>query len=1116
MQSQREKQPFFKPLSTNELSKPSSLYESSMRQKTSQTPFQINRQKENENLQQRTLQEQIVGTEKLSSLHAKLQLEADKIRKWKLQTEIEIRQKDKKILEATQTVESLRKSILELQLQNESLSLKLQEEIGSREDILQRITATRDMCNLLKEHSARTEERLSKCETERTELKYLEKEHLKQFEDLSQKFSNLEITAREEHIHLTNLLNEERLEKEKVENEMKETIAVTEQKLKTLECQCEEKDIEIRDVRADLRKNEEKMHEMICMLDDYKLQLTTLQDDFNKKESLLCDSDDQLSKAKEKSSLLEKQINSLTENLNTIQREKETLQNEFKDSENNFNTQIECLTTELEECHKDIRTIKDSLSSVQDQLEKALNTIEEMKSDRDVVIMEKSELECKLTSLLEEKNLLESDRKRNFEKMDEMNSLIEQLTLNIADQKEQLITELATTDGLRNKIDVLHGEKRKLNNDIENMLKEINIKNDVLQQFRLDFEQEKNDTSCLNKEITRLSDLLRQEKDKLDDLFIQKRNLGDELLCLQQELAEKDKELNLKHKELEKSSKMAFKLENKLEEYVQQEQIMRSEIQELKANLEERLTEIESLKEYKDEQDKMLNGELENKAKEATALDSKVKNLKETVSSKTKQVKELEKEVRSLKSKLTSQTKETENRDKQLVDLHDEMNSLNQEKQDLIKQNQEFKCQADDGTRIAEEALKKENAMKKQSEKAVKDKEDAVQRCEHQIAEMMATLEKYQQENQKIVTQKDKEIEEMKHKIEQKENKNKKETNDTVVELNNKLQELTEKLSLSESDKVAANKKVIKLEKRVKKYENDVSKMQAKINQLQEIVDVIKSKKTEHIGVQVELEVSNPQSLVETLPAARKSPDSLSRNTKIEKPVVLKPITPNIRVAPKTPQLGHSKIDARTPAKSACTPVLFKTPTGKSPSSVLKTPQRSILKQTEKNSCVKKRRVAFEANASDSDDSSSSELMEVEIGEIDDRYKAGQKNLPLHVRPSPKLKTPEINTSDDEDVTEASRLPLQRKPRGPPITKTPQQEVRVNLSASDIKENVNRKQDIQEKKPISPRTPNIRKTPNKPQGKFFKSSPKNRQLNKPKTYKEETWFDIDAVFGFED
>jgi predicted RNase H-like nuclease (RuvC/YqgF family) len=63
-----------------------------------------------------------------------------------------------------------------------------------------------------------------------------------------------------------------------------------------------------------------------------------------------------------------------------------------------------------------------------------------------------------------------------------------------------------------------------------------------------------------------------------------------------------------------------------------------------------------------------------------------------------------------------------------------------------------------------------EKEMKKLSERALSNKEETVQKCEHQIAEMMATLEQYQQENQKIVCQKDKEIEEMKHHIEKSEN----------------------------------------------------------------------------------------------------------------------------------------------------------------------------------------------------------------------------------------------------------------------------------------------------------------------------------------------------------
>ncbi|VDH92807.1 synaptonemal complex protein 1 [Mytilus galloprovincialis] len=1043
MQAQREKQPFFKPLSnlsTNEMTSPSSLYESAVRQKTNQTTFHINRQKENES----TKQDQTVGTEKLSSLHAKLHQEADRIRKWKVQTEIEIRQKDKKIQEATQTVESLRKSVLELQLQNESLSLKLQEEMGSREDIMQRINATRDMCNLLKEHGARTEERLLKCETERTVLKDLEKDHLKQFEGLSRQFSELEITANENRDHLTNLLNVERQEKVSMENELKGNVAKAELKLNHLENQCEEKDIEIRDVRADLRKNEEKMHEIMCHLENCRIKLTTLQEDFDKKESLLCNSDDELTRSKKHCSILEIQIKELTDSLEKIQNEKELLEKEYKDSENTLNTQIECFTTELEACNMELKTEKERVVSLRDQLEKALNSIEDIKSAKDLVIMEKSEMECQLNSVIQQKDQLETEREENVKTMSEMNLTIEEIKCNLHNHKEKLNLEFATSDDLRNQIDILDMEKKKMNDDIGNLVQELASKNEILQRLQSDIAEQRTGSSCLNDEVARMSQLLQEESEKLEDMFIQKRNLGDELQSLQQELLNKDTELNSKHKDLEKSSKLVKKLETKLEECTNSEEQLRFEIQDLKSSLEMKISEIENLNENREEQ------------------------------------------MRALKSKVTSQTKETENKEKQIEELNEELRNINQEKQDLETQNNELRCHANEEKKAADEARKEEKQMKKMSEKASKDKEEMVQKCEHQIAEMMSTLEKYQQENQKIVAEKEKEIGEMRILVEQSESRSKMETNDVISDLNNKMQDLSKKLSSTEGEKVSADKKVTKLERKVKKYENDISKMETKIKSLQDIVDVIKSKKTENIGIQTELEIQHSK-LPITSPS-RKRTDIGMKQTQKERTT-----TPNIRVAPKTPQLNHMKMDVKTP-EVPCTPVLFKTPTAQTPMSAMRTPQRSILKNTERNSAVKKRRVAFESDGSESDCSSSSELMEVEIGEVDFRYKAGQKNLPLHVRPSPKIKTPEIRGmgSDDDDMTDRSRIPLQRKPRGPPVPKTPKQE-----------------------KMVVPRTPNIRKTPSKPPGKFFKSSPKDRPSHKAKQ-KEETWFDIDSVFGFED
>ena len=100
------------------------------------------------------------NADRLKDLHSRLHQEAEKIRHWKVSTEIEIKQKDKKLSDAMQTIDTLRKSILELQFQNESVSTKLQEEKSMHQETLQKIVGTRDMCNALKEHMAKLEKSL--------------------------------------------------------------------------------------------------------------------------------------------------------------------------------------------------------------------------------------------------------------------------------------------------------------------------------------------------------------------------------------------------------------------------------------------------------------------------------------------------------------------------------------------------------------------------------------------------------------------------------------------------------------------------------------------------------------------------------------------------------------------------------------------------------------------------------------------------------------------------------------------------------------------------------------------------------------------------------------------
>ena len=100
--------------------------------------------------------------ERLSSLHSKLHKEAEKIRNWKNEKEIELKQKDRSLSDALQTIESLRKSIYELQVQNESYSTKLHQTELEKEETEQNIKTVREMANMLRDQMINLESRIVK------------------------------------------------------------------------------------------------------------------------------------------------------------------------------------------------------------------------------------------------------------------------------------------------------------------------------------------------------------------------------------------------------------------------------------------------------------------------------------------------------------------------------------------------------------------------------------------------------------------------------------------------------------------------------------------------------------------------------------------------------------------------------------------------------------------------------------------------------------------------------------------------------------------------------------------------------------------------------------------
>ncbi|XP_013417748.1 synaptonemal complex protein 1-like, partial [Lingula anatina] len=343
--------------------------------------------------------------DEFSSL-SRLKQTAEQLREWEVKNDIEIKKKEHLIQEGKQTIESLRSLSLDLQLQNEELSRKLQEELENQEEIAKKVEATRELCALLKSHISRLDEKLLQCEREKTELSNLQKDYGSKFEELSFKFQQLQLTSSEQQNALSNQLIKEKEEKAKCLEEERQKLVQSKTEMLEVEKQLEIKLDELDSLSAALKENQKEAEVLQQTVENLQSKLQVCQG--NSKD-------------------LEERIKALSEKLLCIEDEKEKLKTELELTKNKLAETIENkdkLAVNFDETEKlyveKLGSLKDDLSqmqdilkqerakliALQDNMSKSQKLMEDLQMTKDMLILERTDNTDKIKELESDKVLV--------------------------------------------------------------------------------------------------------------------------------------------------------------------------------------------------------------------------------------------------------------------------------------------------------------------------------------------------------------------------------------------------------------------------------------------------------------------------------------------------------------------------------------------------------------------------------------------------------------------------------------------------------------------------------------------------------------------------------------
>nr|XP_057910558.1 synaptonemal complex protein 1 isoform X2 [Doryrhamphus excisus] len=687
-------------------------------------------------------------------LYSKIFDEVEKIKCWKVKVDCDAVQSERKLQENKRTIDSQRNAIKELQFENESLSIKLEEQISENEDLTNKNKATRNLCNILKETFERSADKMQILECEREETHHLLMENSNNVQKLIEAFDCLRSQAEADQKELQTV-KEAMLQFEALKEEYRQEYAMKEEEVLTLKTTLHDKEGELEKVKHCLNDAQ----------DQYKL----LQEATNQQ------SEDLKNSKMEQESLLKK-LQSAEQCCKESETNRQDIAAMLKESKEEYAQVVSSKDFSLQELCRVKNEQAEKLALVQAtvlELQNALAFEEQRLKECEAKLMTNNkELErSKLLSKTKEQSarkeeqirILESELDKSMTSMELMRGRNDVLEVTVNQLQIELSAKAKTAQLSMSEAESTFAENERLRKACEAAekaeeasMKKCSEMESQLNELKEQLFNEIKKTEECNIVLLQLKEEIVQYQAKYEELLSNMNETQNEKKAVQQQLEGSSSDVKAMEANLKVSEEKAVKLTKHVQRLEGENQQLREEVLAIPALIKGQCEEkCIMLQKNMDDNYEHIQKKVTKTESRVKAAETKLSNLKKKIGTNRRAQGEYQKEIKMLKKQMAKEIEKSSQLENKVSNLHKESQNLKRQHQE---KHQKLLQDLKSTSSVAADLDNKILHLRSATAEAIKSKEDAELKCQHKTADMVALMEKHKSQYDRMVEEKDAEL----------------------------------------------------------------------------------------------------------------------------------------------------------------------------------------------------------------------------------------------------------------------------------------------------------------------------------------------------------------------